>query len=104
MVTLPIACSRLLSEVVSHIRAIQLAWVHNNMDEKRNGEAGAVPMRTDRFFAVNSAWYFATREGASIGPFEDKSEAQKGLDDFLDFIQLAEPKVLSTFYASLHTA
>ncbi|HQY70210.1 MAG: hypothetical protein IPF57_07275 [Gammaproteobacteria bacterium] len=74
------------------------------MDEKRNGEAGAVPMRTDRFFAVNSAWYFATREGASIGPFGDKSEAQKGLDDFLDFIQLAEPKVLSTFYASLHTA
>jgi len=37
-------------------------------------------------------------------PFGDKSEAQKGLDDFLDFIQLAEPKVLSTFYASLHTA
>ena len=90
----------MLSEAVSHIRAIQLAWVYKKMDEKRNGEAGAVPMRTDRFFAVNSAWYFATREGASIGPFEDKSEAQKGLD----FIQLAEPKVLSTFYASLHTA
>ena len=71
------------------------------MEDKRNGEAGAVPMRTDRFFAVNSAWYFATREGASIGPFEDKSEAQKGLSDFLDFIQLAEPRVLSTFYASI---
>jgi hypothetical protein len=74
------------------------------MAEKRNGELGAVPMRTDRFFAVNSAWYFATREGASVGPFEDKAEALGGLADFLDFIQLAEPRVLSTFYASLHTA
>lgn len=74
------------------------------MADKRSGERGVVPMRTDRFFAVNSAWYFATREGASVGPFEDKSEAQNGLSDFLDFIQLAEPRVLSTFYASLHTA
>jgi len=98
------ASSRLLSKAVCGIPAIQLAWMHKKMEEKRNGENGAVPMRTDRFFAVNSAWYFATREGASIGPFEDKSEAQKGLTDFLDFIQLAEPKVLSTFYASLHTA
>ena len=74
------------------------------MADKRGGERGVVLMRTDRFFAVNSAWYFATREGASVGPFEDKSEAQNGLSDFLDFIQLAEPRVLSTFYASLHTA
>ncbi len=58
-------------------------------------------MRTDRFFAVNSAWYFATREGASIGPFDTKYDAQKGLHDFIDFIQLAEPRVLSSFYSNL---
>jgi hypothetical protein len=72
------------------------------MADNRIGELGVVPMRTDRFFAVNSAWYFATREGASIGPFGDKFEAQKGLADFIDFIKLAEPRVLSTFYSSLH--
>lgn len=58
-------------------------------------------MRTDRFFAVNSAWYFATREGASIGPFESKFDAKRGLGDFIDFIQLAEPRVLSSFYSNL---
>lgn len=72
------------------------------MSSRRSGELGAVPMRTDRFFAVNSAWYFATREGASIGPFESKNDAQKGLSDFVDFIKLAEPRILSTFYSSLH--
>jgi hypothetical protein len=74
------------------------------MTDKRTGELGAVPMRTDRFFAVNSAWYFATREGASIGPFESKPDAQKGLSDFIDFIKLAEPRVLTTFYSSLHAS
>jgi len=74
------------------------------MTDRRDGELGAVPMRTDRFFVVNTAWYFATREGASIGPFESKTDAQSGLADFIDFVKLAEPRVLSTFYTSLHTA
>ena len=41
------------------------------------------------------------REGASIGPFESKFDAQRGLGDFIDFIQLAEPRVLSSFYSNL---
>lgn len=71
------------------------------MSSNRIGEDGAPPMRTDRFFSVNSTWYFATREGASIGPFDDKGDAEQGLRDFIDFIALAEPRVLSSFYASL---
>jgi hypothetical protein len=71
------------------------------MTFNRVGEDGPTPMRTDRFFSVNSAWYFATREGASIGPFENKNDAEQGLRDFIDFIALAEPRVLSSFYASL---
>ena len=80
------------------------ARVQMTMSDRRSGEQGAVPMRTDRFFAVNSAWYFATREGASIGPFESKNDAQHGLSDFVDFIKLAEPRVLTSFYASLHSS
>lgn len=69
---------------------------------RRSGESGAVPMRTDRFFAVNAAWYFTTREGASIGPFVSKTDAQGGLADFINFVNVAQPRVLSTLYASLH--
>ncbi len=67
----------------------------------RQGESGQVPIRTDRFFAAQGEWYFATREGSPIGPFEDKLEARKGLDDFIEFMQLAEPKTLSRLYAVL---
>lgn len=67
----------------------------------RIGELGAVPIRTDRFFAVNAAWYFSTREGTSIGPFETKSDAKQGLNDFVNFIKVAEPRVLTSFLSTL---
>ena len=73
------------------------------MDISRNrlGENGEAPIRTDRFFSANGEWFFATREGAPVGPFDDKQEAQKGLKDFIEFMQLAEPKTLSKLYAAL---
>lgn len=71
------------------------------MNSNRQGEKGPVPLRSDRFFSAQGEWFFATREGAPIGPFEDKEEARKGLDDFIEFLGLADPKILSRFYATL---
>ena len=48
-----------------------------------------------------STKYFSTREGAPIGPYDNKREAVRGLDDFLEFMTLAEPKTLSRLYANL---
>ncbi|MGK0499014.1 MAG: hypothetical protein ACJAYG_000645 [Oceanicoccus sp.] len=68
----------------------------------RNGESGIhLPVRSDRFFVAQSEWFFSTREGSPIGPFHDKGDARKGLDDFIEFMQLAEPKVLTQLYAAL---
>ncbi len=69
--------------------------------ENREGEMGTTPVRSDRFFAAQGEWFFSTREGAPIGPFEDKEEARKGLDDFIEFMSLAEPKTLSKLYTAL---
>lgn len=66
----------------------------------RDGEAGKVPVRADRFFAAQGEWFFSTREGTPMGPFKDKGEAVCGLKDFIEFMELAEPKTLS----KLHTA
>ena len=60
-----------------------------------------IPIRSDRFFAAQGAWYFSTREGSSIGPFHDKTEARRGLDDFIEFMTLAEPKILSKLHNAL---
>lgn len=71
------------------------------MHVNRAGENGPVPVRHGRFFEQSTHWFFHTREGASIGPFENRFEAEQGLKDFIDFITLADPKTLTTFYASL---
>lgn len=72
-----------------------------SMSINRAGEHGRVPHRANRFFAVSGEWYFNTREGAPMGPFDDRREAEQGLFDFLEFMALAEPKMLSQLYASL---
>ncbi|MDX9873693.1 MAG: DUF6316 family protein [Spongiibacteraceae bacterium] len=69
----------------------------------RAGEDGHVPGRKPRFFRVGEEWYFHTREGAPMGPFNDLDEAEQGLHDFLEFLALADPAILSRFYASLQT-
>ena len=79
------------------------------MNLNREGELGNIPVRSDRFFSADSAWYFSTREGAAIGPYESKRLASRGLNDFLEFLGLAKPKVLAAFFKSLasskiHTA
>ncbi len=58
----------------------------------RQGETAAIPSRSDRFYLLESVWFFATREGAAIGPFETHEEALNGLTDFLEFLVLAAPK------------
>jgi len=71
------------------------------MHVNRAGENGPVPVRHGRFFEQSTRWYFQTREGASIGPFENRFDAEQGFIDFIDFITLADPKTLTSFYAAL---
>jgi Domain of unknown function (DUF6316) len=71
------------------------------MNGNRTGELGKIPIRSDRYFSAQGEWFFATREGTPIGPFENKGEALKGLEDFKEFMNLAEPKTLSKLYAAL---
>ncbi len=74
------------------------------MNLNREGEQGIIPMRSDRFFSADAQWYFATREGAAVGPFNDKTHASQGLRDFLEFLALAKPRVLARFFQSLAKA
>jgi hypothetical protein len=71
--------------------------VNNN----RAGESGTIPPRHGRFFEESTDWYFHTREGANVGPYRSQKEAEQGLTDFIEFIILAKPNMLSNFYASL---
>ncbi|MDQ1363026.1 MAG: hypothetical protein QG652_886 [Pseudomonadota bacterium] len=49
------------------------------MELPRNGENRNIPFRSNRYFCINGAWYFTTREGPQLGPFIDKREAEAEL-------------------------
>lgn len=64
----------------------------------RTGETGNLPLpgRNHRFFQKESYWYYSTREGVDIGPFDTLGEAEMGVSDFIDFVLHAEPAVLQS--------
>ena len=61
----------------------------------RKEEAGNVPVRSDRLFTQHNYWYFRTREGMDIGPFDSISEAIDGINGFMDFLTTSEPEVVT---------
>lgn len=75
--------------------------MRTSLNLNRGGEAGKVPLRTDRYFSIEHDWYFSTREGAAVGPFDNKAMAIASLNDFIEFLSLASPKVLTTLFKSL---
>ena len=59
----------------------------------RAGEQGAVPARNGRYLQKEGYWYYSTREGVDIGPFDSREDAETGAGEFIEFIQASEPKV-----------
>jgi hypothetical protein len=58
----------------------------------RNGENGEPqpPIRSARFFKLHNFWFFATREGAAVGPFDAQEGAMHAVEDYIEFMQKAD--------------
>lgn len=55
--------------------------------QRKDDPKEAPPFRTHRIHAINSEWYFLTREGQNIGPFPTKDDAEAGLARFLKIVK-----------------
>lgn len=71
------------------------------MDEQRNnsnlraGESKTHSIRSERFFHQENYWYFRTREGLDIGPFDQRQDAEAGLRGFINFLQQTQEDVVT---------
>lgn len=63
------------------------------VSNNRAGEQGSVPSRHGRYLQKDGYWYYTTREGVDIGPFDSRTDAEVGVGEFIEFIQASEPKV-----------
>lgn len=53
----------------------------------RQGESDKTWFRGDRFFHVGEQWYFSTREGFEIGPYNSQDEAHAGLEIYVEALE-----------------
>lgn len=53
------------------------------MTNKTKTSAQSWPLYRGRFFEVDGEWYFATRESAGHGPFEDYESAKAACSEFV---------------------
>jgi len=52
----------------------------------RHNEHSGTYFRSGRFFKVDAVYYFSTREGSEIGPYESMEAAEGGLVRYIDTI------------------
>lgn len=68
------------------------------MSAVRAGEVETTtPIRSERFFKLHDFWFFTTREGTSVGPFDSKHCAEVAVSDYIEFIHKAGPEALEFF-------
>ena len=51
-------------------------------------------VRSDRYFKLSDYWYFITREGATLGPYDSKEQAAQAVADYIQFVNQASPAIL----------
>jgi chromatin remodeling complex protein RSC6 len=63
--------------------------------QTRKDETLDVPKRSDRLFSQDNYWYFRTREGMDIGPFDNRGDAAVGAKSFIGFLEGSQPEIVS---------
>jgi hypothetical protein len=66
----------------------------NDITLNRNGESDVSQDRSERIFIQHNYWYFRTREGMDIGPYDSQLDATDGINSFIEFLSTAEKKVV----------
>jgi len=65
-----------------------------DLNKNRKGENEVPVNRSGRLFTQHNYWYFRTREGMDIGPYDSQIDANDGINSFLEFLNTAEEKVV----------
>lgn len=63
---------------------------------RRKDDDQAVPHpRDDRYFFLDNHWYFTTREGLVMGPFDSRAQAVGEAGKYVHFVHSARTRILN---------
>ena len=67
----------------------------NRFPNYRSGDASASNRPSeDRYFNLDDHWYFTTREGITMGPYDSRAQAIAETNLYIEFINSAKSPVL----------
>lgn len=69
----------------------------NLIRKTRSGEAKEKRDRSDRFTKTDNGWFFRTREGYEVGPFDKRSDAHHALLYFVERSEWPNTEQLADF-------
>jgi len=55
---------------------------------------GTNSQRSERIIERNQYWYYKTREGVEIGPYDSHTDASIGVREFINYILRVNPAVI----------
>ncbi len=70
-------------------------------DYRMGDDTPPISRQPNRVYCEGGRWFFTTREGKPMGPFDSEAEASQGLRDFIEFIDLAPLETLASLTSSL---
>lgn len=56
-------------------------------DDPEREQKSNYTLQSSRFFKLYNYWYFATREGATLGPFDTREQAAVATEDYIGFVE-----------------
>ena len=72
------------------------------MVEHRLGDdSPPLERKSRRVYMEGASWFFSTREGKPMGPFDSEQEAREGLQNFKEFVELAPLETLLSLTEAL---
>lgn len=80
-----------LFESVNEVSVMSTYKTHHGLNQMplktRKGENAKFWFRSDRFLVNHCQWYFTTRDCDDVGPYENKKDAKRGLELFIECIE-----------------
>lgn len=62
----------------------------SNLGRKSDGEDSKTFFQMDRFYQMNTQWFYMTREGEERGPFDSKADAEGDLIAYIRYLDQME--------------
>lgn len=65
---------------------------------RQNDPKACQHARSNRLFRQQKDWFFKTREGALVGPYDSSEQALQGIESYIQFVQKAPTSVVKVLF------